>query len=161
MRIGRQRVASSAAVIALLLLGAAALALALAAAETGVAKMPGFSAQGAAAEIATEQSFRDAISASEIMKFHRYLTAEPHPAGSARNNDLAKWMAEQWREQGLEDVTIHEYDVLNSSPREISLEMIKPSTSAPACAKMLTTWTRTPAIRKWMAPIWDIPLPGK
>ena len=66
------------------------------------------------------------ISAAEIMKFHRYLTAEPHPAGSARNNELAKWMAEQWREQGLEDVTIHEYDVLNSSPREISLEMIKP-----------------------------------
>ena len=126
MRIGRQRVPLSAAVIALLLFGAAAVALALAAAEKGVAKMPGFSAQGAAAEITTEQAFRDAISASEIMKFHRYLTAEPHPAGSARNNDLAKWMAEQWHEQGLEDVTIHEYDVLNSSPREISLEMIKP-----------------------------------
>ncbi|MFZ0582000.1 MAG: M28 family metallopeptidase [Candidatus Acidiferrales bacterium] len=112
----------SAAVI--VLLGAAALALSLTAAD--VAKMPGFSAQGAAAENATEHAFRDSISAAEIMKFHRYLTSEPHPAGSARNNDLAKWMAEQWRAQGLEDVTIHEYDVLNSSPREISLEMIKP-----------------------------------
>ena len=61
------------------------------------------------------------------MKFHRYLTLEPHPAGSARNNDLARWVADQWREQGLEDVTIHEYDVLNSTPREISLEMVRPS----------------------------------
>ncbi|MFZ3332748.1 MAG: PA domain-containing protein, partial [Candidatus Acidiferrales bacterium] len=88
--------------------------------------MPGFSPQGAATENATEHAFRDSISAADIMKFHRYLTAEPHPAGSARNNDLAKWMAEQWRDQGLEDVTIHEYDVLNSKPREISLEMLKP-----------------------------------
>ena len=95
-----------------MLFGAAALALTLAAAD--VAKMPGFSPQGAAAENATEHAFRDSISAADIMKFHRYLTAEPHPAGSARNNDLAKWVADQWREQGLEDVTIHEYDVLNS-----------------------------------------------
>jgi N-acetylated-alpha-linked acidic dipeptidase len=89
-------------------------------------KMSGFSAQGAAAESTKEKSFRDGISSSEIMKFHRYLTAEPHPAGSPRNNDLAEWVAEQWRAQGLEDVTIHEYDVLNSSPRQISLEMVKP-----------------------------------
>ncbi len=89
-------------------------------------KMSGFSAQGAAAESTKEKSFRDGISSSEIMKFHRYLTAEPHPAGSPRNNDLAQWVAEQWRAQGLEDVTIHEYDVLNSSPRQISLEMVKP-----------------------------------
>ncbi len=61
------------------------------------------------------------------MKFHRYLTAEPHPAGSVRNNELARWVADQWREQGLEDVTIHEYDVLNSTPRQISLEMVRPS----------------------------------
>ena len=35
-------------------------------------------------------------------------------------------MADQWRAQGLEDVTIHEYDVLNSTPREIVVEMIHP-----------------------------------
>ena len=35
-------------------------------------------------------------------------------------------MADQWKQQGLEDVTIREYDVLNSTPREISLEMIAP-----------------------------------
>ena len=36
-------------------------------------------------------------------------------------------MAEQWRQQGLEDVTVHQYDVLGSSPRKISLEMVKPT----------------------------------
>ena len=89
-------------------------------------RMSGYSPRAAEQESATETRYRALISADEITKFHRYLTAEPHPAGSARNNELARWIAEQWREQGLEDVTIHEYDVLNSSPREISLEMVKP-----------------------------------
>ena len=90
------------------------------------ALMPGFSARAAADENVIEARYRALTSTDEIMKFHRYLTAEPHPAGSKRNNELAQWMADQWRAQGLEDVTVHEYDVLNSSPREISLEMIHP-----------------------------------
>jgi N-acetylated-alpha-linked acidic dipeptidase len=91
-----------------------------------VARMTGFSASGAATEAAVEAQFRGMASAESISNFHRYLTAEPHPAGSARNNELAQWVAEQWRAQGLEDVTIHEYDVLHSAPRQISLEMVKP-----------------------------------
>jgi len=88
--------------------------------------MAGFSVRGAAKEVSVEQQLRSLTSTDQISKFHRYLTSEPHPAGSARNNELAQWVAEQWRQQGLEDVTIHEYDVLNSSPREISLEMVHP-----------------------------------
>jgi N-acetylated-alpha-linked acidic dipeptidase len=88
--------------------------------------MAGFSARGAAEEVSIEQQLGSLTSTDQISKFHRYLTSEPHPAGSARNNELAQWVAEQWRQQGLEDVTIHEYDVLNSSPREISLEMVHP-----------------------------------
>jgi N-acetylated-alpha-linked acidic dipeptidase len=88
--------------------------------------MAGFSARGAAEEVSVEQQLRDLTSTDQISKFHRYLTSEPHPAGSARNNELAQWVAEQWRQQGLEDVTVHEYDVLNSSPREVSLEMVHP-----------------------------------
>ena len=88
--------------------------------------MLGFSSRGAAIEHSTEQRFRALTSADQISKFHRYLTAEPHPAGSPRNNELAQWVAAEWRKQGLEDVTIHQYDVLNSSPREVSLEMVAP-----------------------------------
>ena len=89
--------------------------------------MSGYSLRAVEQESATEARYRALISADEITKFHRYLTAEPHPAGSARNNELAQWVAQQWRQQGLEDVTIHEYDVLNSSPREVLLEMVKPT----------------------------------
>jgi len=90
------------------------------------APMAGFSLAAAMQENVTEQRYRTPISSDRISKFHRYLTSEPHPAGSTRNNELAQWVAAQWREQGLEDVTIHEYDVLNSTPREVSLEMIAP-----------------------------------
>jgi N-acetylated-alpha-linked acidic dipeptidase len=78
-------------------------------------------------ERATEARYRALISTEEIEKFHGHLTAEPHPAASARNNELAQWIADAWREQGLEDVTIHEYDVLHSAPREVVLEMVRPT----------------------------------
>jgi N-acetylated-alpha-linked acidic dipeptidase len=92
-----------------------------------VEKMTGFSPAAAAQQSAIETQYRSLASPGEIAKFHRYLTSEPHPAGSPRNNELAQWIADQWRAQGLEDVTIHQYDVLHSSPRDVSLEMVKPS----------------------------------
>jgi N-acetylated-alpha-linked acidic dipeptidase len=91
-----------------------------------IVPITGFSSGAAARENATELRYRANVSTDQISKFHRYLTAEPHPAGSPRNNELAQWVAAQWREQGLEDVTIHQYEVLNSSPRDVSLEMIAP-----------------------------------
>ncbi|MFY9532017.1 MAG: M28 family metallopeptidase [Candidatus Acidiferrales bacterium] len=87
----------------------------------------GFSPEAARTERNIEEQYRVLASTDQIEKFHRYLTAEPHPAGSARNNELARWVADRWKEQGLEDVTIHEYDVLNSTPREVSLEMVSPT----------------------------------
>jgi N-acetylated-alpha-linked acidic dipeptidase len=66
------------------------------------------------------------LSPERVRDWHRHLTAEPHPAGSARNNELARFIAEEWRKQGLEGVTIHRYDVLNTAPRQVSLEMVTP-----------------------------------
>jgi N-acetylated-alpha-linked acidic dipeptidase len=86
----------------------------------------GFSATAAQTEISIEERYRALTSPQKIAEFHRTLTLEPHPAGSARNNELAQWVADQWKAQGLEDVTIREYDVLNSTPREVSLEMTAP-----------------------------------
>ena len=53
-------------------------------------------------------------------------TRGPHPAGSARNNELAQYIGDKWREQGWEGVTIHRYDVLVSDPREVVVEMVSP-----------------------------------
>src|SRR5215472_12736451 len=80
---------------------ATAQAVGQSAASTSRTKMLGFTAASAANEQSVEKQFLPLASTKQIRTFHRYLTAEPHPAGSTRNNDLAKWVAQQWREQGL------------------------------------------------------------
>jgi N-acetylated-alpha-linked acidic dipeptidase len=114
-------VGSVGVVVSALAIGAAS------ALPSATSKMLGFSPNAAAKETAVEEQFRSLTSPDQISKFHRYLTSEPHPAGSPRNNELARWVAGQWREQGLEEVTIHEYDVLHSTPLRISLEMVQPT----------------------------------
>jgi N-acetylated-alpha-linked acidic dipeptidase len=86
----------------------------------------GFTPGSARKQAAIERKFKARISPDQERRFHRYLTSEPHPAGSKRNNELAQYVADTWKQQGLEDVTIHRYDVLNSFPRETSLEMVSP-----------------------------------
>jgi N-acetylated-alpha-linked acidic dipeptidase len=113
-----------------LLLGAAAASAAPAtvapAAVPATAATTGFTAAHATAEQRIEERFKGIPSAAEERIVLRYLTAEPHPAGSARNHELAEYVADMWRKQGLENVAIRRYDVLNSAPRSISLEMLSP-----------------------------------
>lgn len=89
-------------------------------------RMSGFSATGAKFQAEIEAKFKSIPSPDEARKHHRFFTAEPHPAGSERNNDLARHIAELWKQQGWEDVTLRRYDVLNTFPREVSCEMIAP-----------------------------------
>lgn len=101
-------------------------AIGIAAAALPQPQISGFTRSAAEQEQTVEQLLSASVSTDQIRQFHRYLTAEPHPAGSKRNNDLAQWIAAQWKEQGLGNVTIHEYDVLNSTPRSISVELVSP-----------------------------------
>src|SRR5207247_8715773 len=89
-------------------------------------RMTGFSATGAKSEAEIETKFKSIPSPEEARKHHRFLTAEPHPAGSERNNELARHIAELWKQQGWEDVTLRRYDVLNTFPRAVSCEMLSP-----------------------------------
>ena len=97
-----------------------------AARQAHAAAMLGFSASAAEAERQIEEAYKAIPSAEEARKQHRFLTAEPHQAGTERNNELARYIAELWKQQGWEDVVLHRYDVLNSTPREVSLEMLSP-----------------------------------
>lgn len=90
------------------------------------AAMTGYSAQAARKEAEIEARYKAIPSPEEARRQHRIFTAEPHPAGSQRNNDLAYYVAQQWQVQGMEDVRIHRYDVLVSYPRQIKVEMVSP-----------------------------------
>lgn len=86
----------------------------------------GFSEKSAQAEHETERAYLGLISARRISGDHRLLTAEPHRAGSVRNNALADWIAEQWRRQGWDRVAFRKYETYYTEPRSITLEMIAP-----------------------------------
>jgi len=95
-------------------------------AQTPVERYMGYTPARTASQKTIEDKFKAIPSPAEARKWHRYFTAEPHPAGSKRNNELAQYIAGQWRAQGWEDVKVHQYDVLSSTPREVVLEMAAP-----------------------------------
>ena len=86
----------------------------------------GFTPASSARQTDIENKLKSIPSADEERRQHRIFTAEPHIAGSKRNNELADYIAEEWRKQGLEDVVIRRYDVYGTNPKSASLEMIAP-----------------------------------
>ena len=87
----------------------------------------GFTAPSAARESEIEQKFKAIPNADEERRQHRIFTSEPHVAGSKRNNDLANYIADEWRKQGWEDVIVRRYDVYATEPKRTSLEMVAPT----------------------------------
>jgi N-acetylated-alpha-linked acidic dipeptidase len=86
----------------------------------------GFTPTSAAREAGIEKKFKAIPSPDEERRQHRIFTSEPHVAGSKRNNELADYIADEWRKQGLEDVIIRRYDVYGTNPKSASLEMVAP-----------------------------------
>lgn len=66
------------------------------------------------------------ISPDNIDRYLKYFTSEPHLAASARNNELAQFIFEEWTRLGLDDVEIVPYDVLLSFPEDILVELVSP-----------------------------------
>jgi N-acetylated-alpha-linked acidic dipeptidase len=87
----------------------------------------GFTPSAAARETKTEEQFKAIPSPDEERRQHHIFTAEPHVAGSPRNNELARYIADQWRNEGLEDVVIRRYDVYGTNPKSTLLEMVAPT----------------------------------
>jgi len=86
----------------------------------------GFTPSSAAREAEIESKFKSIPSPDEERRQHRIFTQEPHVAGSKRNNQLAEYIRDEWKKQGLEDVIIRRYDVYGTNPKSASLEMIAP-----------------------------------
>jgi N-acetylated-alpha-linked acidic dipeptidase len=86
----------------------------------------GFTRSSAARQTEIETKFKAIPNPDEERRQHHIFTAEPHVAGSPRNNELARYIADQWRTEGLEDVVIRRYDVYGSNPKFTSLEMVAP-----------------------------------
>ena len=86
----------------------------------------GFTAASTAKQGEIEDQFKAIPSPDEARRQLRIFTAEPHLAGSDRNNELARYIVSEWKKQGLEDVVLRRYDVFSSEPKETMLEMVAP-----------------------------------
>ena len=86
----------------------------------------GFSKQTVASQLNIERRIKGHPSTARIQADHRYLTDEPHVAGSPRDRALAEWTAAEWRAAGLEEVEIIEHEVLLPYPQEVRVEMTAP-----------------------------------
>src|SRR5256885_987083 len=86
----------------------------------------GFTPSSAAREREIESKFKAIPNADEERRQHRVFTHQPHVAGSKRNNELAEYIRDEWKKQGLEDVIIRRYDVYGTNLKSASLEMIAP-----------------------------------
>ena len=100
----------------------------------------GFTPSSADRERTIETRFLALPSADRAREYHRFLTEQPHLAGSDRNRELAEWMRDRWKEYGLDEVEIVEHDVLLPWPVEMTLEMSEP--------------------RPWKARFSEDPIPG-
>ena len=86
----------------------------------------GFTPASSEHEKDIEQKLKAIPSPEEEERQHRIFTQEPHIAGSERNNELARYVASEWKKQGLEDVVIRRYDVYATFPKSTSLELVAP-----------------------------------
>jgi N-acetylated-alpha-linked acidic dipeptidase len=96
-------------------------------ANSSRAQIRGFTPTSAAHESQVEAKFKSIPTPEEEKRQHRIFTQEPHTAGSKRNNELAEYIADEWKKQGLEDVVIHRYDVYGTNPKSAALEIIAPT----------------------------------
>src|SRR5579862_6495630 len=85
-----------------------------------------FGFRDAAAESATEQRFLADPDAKLAEEHLRTLTKAPHMAGTAEDKATADYVAQKFREAGL-DTEIVEYKVWMNYPQEISVDMTAPS----------------------------------
>jgi N-acetylated-alpha-linked acidic dipeptidase len=99
-------------------------------AEEGAA-IPGFSAAGAEHQLAIEADLAAGLDAANVERHFRFLTEEPHVAGSERNYQLALYTRDRFLEYGLEDVQLLRYDVLLPWPTEVRVQMLAPEVYEP------------------------------
>ncbi|KAK7025595.1 hypothetical protein SK128_025354 [Halocaridina rubra] len=55
-------------------------------------------------------------SPGNIRSYLRHMTLKPHLGGTDGEKELARWIADTWKEQGLDEVHLVPYQVLVSNP---------------------------------------------
>lgn len=86
----------------------------------------GFTAENAQTEIAYEAAFKALVSPEMCKQKLRYLTEEPHLAGTENSRKVAEYLRAEFESYGLH-VQLYEYRVYLPHPLEVKVEMVSPT----------------------------------
>jgi N-acetylated-alpha-linked acidic dipeptidase len=86
----------------------------------------GFSSAGLLRERSSEADFVRNLSIESISNLHREITKRPHMAGSEASMAVAEKIRKALTNAGL-TTEVHEFDVLLSTPKSISVELLEPT----------------------------------
>lgn len=93
---------------------------------TAQASYLGYTSTSTATQRATEDQFRDAVSATSLSALHRPLSRRPHPAGSPGATEVVTYLQRTLRSFGLE-VETFEYRAWLSHPRRVRVTRTAPT----------------------------------
>jgi len=88
--------------------------------------LAGFSPASATREMALESLLAGRLENDSTGRYLRFLTEEPHIAGTPRNKKLAEYVRDHFEAYGLEDVEMIPYDVLLPYPDTVAVSMVEP-----------------------------------
>ena len=86
----------------------------------------GFTPDNSIVQKKYEEAFKQLTSPERCRRELRYLTEEPHLAGTENSYKIAQYLYDKYREYGL-DAQIYEYEVYLPYPIEVRVEMIAPT----------------------------------
>ncbi|KAF2349679.1 Transferrin receptor-like dimerization domain [Trinorchestia longiramus] len=81
-------------------------------------------------KLSISEFIRNNVNPDNIRSYLRFLTSQPHIGGTEAELLTAEWVAELWRNQGLDDVAVVPYDVLLSYPDPVAPNMVRVVQSA-------------------------------
>ena len=87
--------------------------------------MRGFTVESAAAQKRYENRFKELVSTERCQHKLRYLTEEPHLAGTENSRKVAEYLQTEYENYGLQ-VQMYEYHVYLPYPLEVHVELLSP-----------------------------------
>ena len=88
--------------------------------------MRGFTAENAVTQQQYEADFKALVSAEKCKHRLRYLTEEPHLAGTENSRKVAEYLRTEFESYGLQ-VQVYEYHVYLPHPLEVHVELVSPT----------------------------------
>ena len=94
--------------------------------SSDVSGMRGFTAENAVVQKQYETAFQNGISIERCRHKLRYLTEEPHLAGTENSRKVAEYLRDAFEDYGLK-VQVYEYEVYLPYPLEVRVELVSPT----------------------------------